>query len=273
MAAPHRCNFRLQINWYNSSAGFISSSTLQVGGTQGGASGGSLANFTRIGGFATAPSGAVYAAIVPVLVGTGQADPYIFWTQPMITRVSAIQTEWPVYNPGPPDRRADATGDNNAASITGQGVFATGNYYEQSGDPGAVPNGSFWFKTTTNELFIRRSAAWGKIATIANQNLTITRTNGFVKTRIGSGTITSDSVSFSSTGGSGTGYTYAHELFATYTTGPSPTISSASGSPITASASGAVPGDEVRGFIQTTATDSAGNRSTLTSPVALFCES
>jgi len=167
---------------------------------------------------------------------------------------------------------ADPTIDNTAAAITGQGVFALGNYYEQSTDPGSVANGSFWFKTTTNELFVRRSAAWGKVATIANQNLTITRTNGFVKTRIGSGTITSDSVSFSSSGGSGTGYTYAHELFATYTTGPSPTISSASGSPITASASGAVPGDEVRGFIQTTATDSEGNRSTLTSPLALFCE-
>ena len=172
-----------------------------------------------------------------------------------------------------PAQNVLVTSEGTASAITGQGVFATGNYYEQSTDPGAVANGSFWFKTTTNELFVRRSAAWGKVATIANQNLTITRTNGFVKTRIGSGTITSDSVSFSSTGGSGTGYTYAHELFATYTTGPSPTISSASGSPITASASGAVPGDEVRGFIQTTATDSAGNKSTLTSPLALFCES
>ena len=191
----------------------------------------------------------------------------------MLTRVWATQVDWPVYNPGPPDRRADATADNTASAITGQGVFATGNYYEQSTDPGAVANGSFWFKTTTSELFIRRSGAWGKVATIANQNITISRTNGFVKTRIGSGTITSDSVSFSSSGGSGTGYTYAHELFVTFTTGPSPSISSSSGSPITASAAGAVPGDEVRGLVQTTVTDSAGNRSTLTSPLALFCES
>lgn len=171
-----------------------------------------------------------------------------------------------------PAQNVLVTSEGTAAAITGQGVFALGNYYEQSTDPGAVANGSFWFKTTTNELFVRRSAAWGKVATIANQNVTITRTNGFVRTRIGAGTITTDSVSFSSTGGSGTGYTYAHELFPTYTTGPTPTISSSSGSPITASASGAVPGDEVRGFIQTTVTDSAGNKSTLTSPVALFCE-
>jgi hypothetical protein len=232
-----------------------------------------IASWPRIGGFVTAPANAAFAIVFFRATCSGVANPYCAITSPILARVPSNQTAAIPYTPGRPDPIGDQTGANTAASITGQGVFATGNYYEQSTDPGSVANGSFWFKTTTNELFVRRSAAWGKVATIANQNLTITRTNGFVKTRIGSGTITSDSVSFSSSGGSGTGYTYAHELFATYTTGPSPTISSASGSPITASASGAVPGDEVRGFIQTTATDSEGNRSTLTSPLALFCES
>lgn len=62
---------------------------------------------------------------------------------------------------------ADVTGSNTSAGIFGQGPFATANYYEQSTDPGAVANGSFWFKTTTNELYIRRSGAWGLIAKIS----------------------------------------------------------------------------------------------------------
>lgn len=233
----------------------------------------SLAAFVRASAITVAPADTAYAMIN--IRGTASTSaPVLHLANPMLAIANSGQTVPSAWNPGLAyTPGADPTGANTAAAITGQGDFATGNYYEQSTDPGAVANGSFWFKTTTNELFVRRSAAWGKVATIANQNLTITRTNGFVKTRIGSGTITSDSVSFSSTGGSGAGYTYAHELFATYTTGPSPTISSASGSPITASATGAVPGDEVRGFIQTTATDSAGNKSTLTSPLALFCES
>jgi hypothetical protein len=227
-----------------------------------------------VGGIVTAPAGAVSYAIFfrnEVTSSTGFIGS--FFTEVASGIVPAGQTQLPAWSPGKTDPLSDQTNTNTAAAITGQGVFATGDYYEQSGDPGAVANGSFWFKTDTSELFVRRSGSWGKVATIANQNLTISRTNGFVKTRIGAGTITSDSVSFSSTGGSGTGYTYAHELFTTFTTGPSPTISSSSGTPITASAAGAVPGDEVRGIVQTTATDSAGNKSTLTSPLALFCES
>ena len=85
---------------------------------------------------------------------------------------SEIELEWDTID-GRPANLIALTGaegivpiNNTAAAITGQGVFATGNYYEQSGDPGSVPNGSFWFKTTTSELFIRRSAAWGLVANI-----------------------------------------------------------------------------------------------------------
>lgn len=167
---------------------------------------------------------------------------------------------------------ADVTGTKTASAIAGQGVYATANYYSSETDPAPVPDGSDWYKPSTKELKKRVASAWQLMGRFTDAALAISRTNGFVKTRIGAGTITSNAVSFSSTGGSGTGYTYAHELFATYTTGPTLTISSASGSPITASAAGAVPGDEIRGFVQTTVTDSAGNKATLLSPVALFCE-
>jgi hypothetical protein len=106
----------------------------------------------------------------------------------------------------------------------------------------------------------------GKIY-LGNAELTIsgtldfTYTNGFVKTLIGNGTNTTNQVSFTGTGGSGSGYTFAHELILTSTTGPTPTISSSSGSPITVSATGVV-GDTVIFFVQTTVTDSAGNKAT-----------
>jgi hypothetical protein len=106
----------------------------------------------------------------------------------------------------------------------------------------------------------------GKIY-LGNAELTVsgtldfTYTNGFSKTLLGSGTNTTNQVSFTGTGGSGSGYTFAHELILTSTTGPTPTISSSSGSPITVSATGSV-GDTVIFFVQTTVTDSAGNKAT-----------
>jgi len=102
-------------------------------------------------------------------------------------------------------------------------------------------------------------------------NLDFTYTNGFVKVRIGNGTNTTNQVSFTGSGGSGSGYTFAHELILTYTTGPVPTLSSSSGSPITVSASGVV-GDEARFFVQTTMTDSAGNKVTKSKGGALIWE-
>ena len=102
---------------------------------------------------------------------------------------------------------------------------------------------------------------------------TVSRTNGFIKIKIGTGTNTTDSVTFTGAGGSGSGYTFAHELITTSTTGPSPTISFATGSPITVSATGGVVGDEVRAIVVTTVTDGAGAKAQLISPVALLWES
>lgn len=171
----------------------------------------------------------------------------------------------------PGESGANVTETRTAAAITAQGSQATANHQRGSTYSGTPTEGSWWSDTSTSQLKLYTGGAFQIVATIGNQNITITRTNGFVKTRIGAGTNTTNSVSFSATGGSGAGYTFAHELFVTYTSGPSATLSSSSGTPITASATGVV-GDEVRGFVQTTCTDSAGNKSTLVSPLALFWE-
>lgn len=126
-------------------------------------------------------------------------------------------------------------------------------------------------ETKTNGVFAL--ATDGKVyfgSTVAATPISITRTNGFVKTKIGSGTNTTNSVSFSATGGNGS-YTFTHELAIGSTSGPNASVSSASGSPITVSASGA-PVDTVYGTVITTCTDGNGLKAQISSPVALFWE-
>lgn len=128
---------------------------------------GDASTFTEAVNVATAPTGAVGAVVE--LWGTAST------TAPVVRMALPTMSILPAgYDIAPPlslgfdgSPGADPTLTNTAAAITGQGVWATGNYYEQSGDPGSVPNGSFWFKTDTNEFYVRRSGAWGKVADIA----------------------------------------------------------------------------------------------------------
>jgi hypothetical protein len=95
---------------------------------------------------------------------------------------------------------ANVTGLNTAAGIAGQGLFATGNFYEQASDPGSVPNGSFWTKTGSGELFIRTGGVWKKIANIgADLSISLSPTS-----YVGP----SPACTATGAGGSG-GYTYA----------------------------------------------------------------
>lgn len=76
------------------------------------------------------------------------------------------------------------------------------NYYEQSTDPGSVANGSWWFKTTTSELYFRRSGSWGLVATIAAASLVVTpSTSSLSAGALPGNTATTGSVTFSVTGG------------------------------------------------------------------------
>lgn len=103
-----------------------------------------------------------------------------------------------------------ATGEIPA--LTAEGVSA--NYYEQAADPAPVPNGSLWFETDTNNLYIRRSGSWGLIANIAGNPVKATVSGSYVDIRVGTGTRNTGSITITATGGTGS-YTYSHELIIT----------------------------------------------------------
>jgi hypothetical protein len=54
-------------------------------------------------------------------------------------------------------------------ALTAEGLVA--NFYSQTTDPGTVANGSLWFKSNTNELYIRISGSWTKLADITPANV------------------------------------------------------------------------------------------------------
>jgi hypothetical protein len=264
-------SLNMRIAWLNDAGGVdgYSSMTPRTSGILTGA--GEKDFFTEETVVGVAPSGATKARLDVFGYCTGAA-PRVRLAIPTMAVLAPDQLVAPPLSlgfDGAPG--ADPTIDNTAAAITGQGSQAIANHQRGSTYSGTPTEGSWWSDTSTSQLKLYTGGAWQIVATIGNQNITITRTNGFVKTRIGNGTNTTNSVSFSASGGSGAGYTFAHELFVTYTSGPSASLSSSSGTPITASATGVV-GDEVRGFVQTVCTDSASNTSTLISPLALFWE-
>lgn len=106
--ARHRCDGRLLILWYDAAGSQIGFDVVANGGRADGGANGDLANFDRLEGFITAPSGARFATLLPGGVAiSGQSNPYIFWTAPMVAFPSAAQTVGPPYAPGPADRNAD----------------------------------------------------------------------------------------------------------------------------------------------------------------------
>jgi hypothetical protein len=134
------------------------------------------------------------------------SDSYMFLHKPMLALLAPGTTVVPQYSPGVPldvYGGADPTLNNTAASITGQGLLALGNFYEQASDPGSVSNGSFWSKTGSKELFIRSASTWKKIANIgADLSISLSPTS-FVGSPIAPPACTATGA-----GGSG-GYTYA----------------------------------------------------------------
>jgi hypothetical protein len=108
LAAPHRCTFQLYILIFDG-AGTLVSAPEVSGGTPGGAANGDPANFTRLTVFADAPSNARWAIPMMRMLGTGESDPYIFFTEPMLSKVAAGQTTAPRYSAGRSDPNADVT--------------------------------------------------------------------------------------------------------------------------------------------------------------------
>ncbi|WP_300396686.1 phage tail protein [Henriciella sp.] len=158
---------------------------------------------------------------------------------------------------------ADVTGNHDSAGFAGQGPFATGLYYEQAGDPGSVPNGSIWFKTSTNELFIRRSGSWGKVADIAPaappDPLRITLSSGSLSaSRADAGTLTVNPV-FAGAGGTGP-YTFSYTPLAPFDSSqPDVTYPDLTGSGIEVTSTSGTNNVEAKWSALITMTDDDGN--------------
>lgn len=90
------------------------------------AAAGEPTNFAEQGAYFTVPSGAYFAMMgCYTYAAGGDTSIYIFVTEPIIARVPASQTATLTYTPGLPDKNVDATGENVAAAIIGQGTGAT----------------------------------------------------------------------------------------------------------------------------------------------------
>jgi hypothetical protein len=180
----------------------VSEVSVGSGGVSGGGVGGEPGNFELVGGFTTAPSWARWAGYIIRGFTDGGADPLMLFTQPFMTIVPASQTTAPPYTSGPPDRKADSTAENTAGAITGQGNFATANFYRQSSDPGGV-EGRWWVDTTASQLKLYTGGAWNVIADIGGAfYLTPSHTirQGFIS---GGGSVTTPSVTVTQAGATG----------------------------------------------------------------------
>ena len=93
--------------WWDKDGSYLDASYISPGGgTAGGGGDGAPANFTRIGGFVTAPANTAYATHSTRAYCDGSANPKAYMALPMLARVPAGQTAWPEYAPGPSDKAA-----------------------------------------------------------------------------------------------------------------------------------------------------------------------
>lgn len=120
LGAQHRCTIQLYILIFDG-AGTLISAPVVGGGTPGGAANGDPANFTHLTNFADVPSNGRWAIPMMRMLGTGESDPHIFFTEPMLAKVAAGQNVVPRYSPGRSDPNADVTATvSGPADITMQ---------------------------------------------------------------------------------------------------------------------------------------------------------
>lgn len=120
-------------------------------------------DFSRVGGFATAPSGAAYAGTFVRMRTNGAASPSLWGTDPMLCQVPSGQTEAPIYIPGLADRKSDHTPDNTAAAIAGQGALATKNTVSAADIEASARTSS---GTTTYATISTSGTTWVTCATL-----------------------------------------------------------------------------------------------------------
>jgi hypothetical protein len=133
LAAPHRCAFRLFMLFFDGAGAWIAFAPFASGGASGGAANGDPANFELLTVIDTAPANARWAIPMMRMIGIGQTDPFIFFTEPMLSKIAAGQTIAPRYSPG----RGDSLGQPNTdITIDGAGLLSgigTGGVFVDNG--------------------------------------------------------------------------------------------------------------------------------------------
>lgn len=108
---------QLDINWFNSTGGFISQSSAVTG---------TFIGATTTAGTVTVPAGAVSAILFGQVFSLAAGFVQMFMAQPMVCGIAPGQTIIPNFSPGPNAvDAADVTASNTAAAIAGQGALAT----------------------------------------------------------------------------------------------------------------------------------------------------
>lgn len=109
----------------------------------GGPSGVNGDNYVFVECFFSVPAGCSYAAWgCYAFASGGQADMYIFAADPVLSVIPPGQVAGLPYVPGSPDRASDATVENTAAAIAGQGALATLNAISLATQAtGKIPDG------------------------------------------------------------------------------------------------------------------------------------
>ncbi len=137
LAAAHRCTFQLYILIFDAAFNLISAPN-SSGGRPGGAANGDPANFDLLTVIGDVPANARWAIPMFRMLGTGESDPFIFFTEPMFGKMAAGQTVIPAYVSGRADLLADATRDtlpalNRGAWSASSVAYALGDIVTRAG--------------------------------------------------------------------------------------------------------------------------------------------
>lgn len=124
LVSVHRCAAELYILAFDMNGGLLAAPFTSTGYTTTGAyQGDNMGEMTQT--YTVDNANVAYVQFMIRMRGTAESDPYVFFAEPWLGKLSASQSIIPAYAPGPPDFAADRTLDNTAAAITGQGALAT----------------------------------------------------------------------------------------------------------------------------------------------------
>jgi hypothetical protein len=124
LIAGHRCLIELYLLILDAQGGFIRGVTPGKFDTgDGGLNGDGFMPMEQI--YTIADSNAAYVEFMIRATSNGEADPYVFFSEPWRGKLGPGQTTIPAYTHGPADPIADKTNDNVAGSFEGQGELST----------------------------------------------------------------------------------------------------------------------------------------------------